>query len=108
MYNFSIMKKWLFSRLILLFSMTVISSCSVIQLGGSNYKLNLSRSHLTEIPDYVCNMTELTELNLHNNKIRRISPKIQNLKNLRKLIISSNEIDSLPDEIRILPNIEII
>lgn len=71
-------------------------------------KLNLSNSHLTEIPDYVWKLTDLRVLNLHNNKITKIPAEIKQLVNLEKLIISRNDLVELPEEIGELKNLEIL
>src|SRR5262245_27748716 len=87
------------------------SSCAVQSFVTSvknsrNGKLNLSHSHLTEIPSYVFEMKDLTVLNLHNNKIAEVPADIGKLVNLRKLILSRNDITSLPPEIGLLQNLE--
>ncbi len=85
--------------------------------------LDLSQQDLTEIPDSVFEMSNLTHLYLGNsftsypplsalresisvgpnaNRIKAISPEIEKLKNLRVLVICANKLESLPEQISTL------
>ncbi|MBK6526914.1 MAG: leucine-rich repeat domain-containing protein [Crocinitomicaceae bacterium] len=64
-----------------------------------NGKLDLSKSGLTEIPDYVFKLTELRCTNLHDNKITKFLDGIGNLVNLEKLIVSRNDLTYISPEI---------
>ena len=93
MHNFRCMFRVFQKTLLFTSLLLILGACQLFRSGPPEVKLNLSRKYLTEIPDYVFNITELTELNLHNNKLTSIPPEIKNLKNLKKLILSRNEID---------------
>ena len=93
-------------------SIPLFCQCSAISESISgikesrNGKLNLSHSHLTEIPSYVFKMTELKVLNLHDNKLTKIPAEIGQLVNLEKLVISRNDLIELPPEIGKLVNLK--
>ena len=61
--------------------------------------LYLSQSCLTDIPEEVWELTQLTELYVHYNDICEISPKIKNLTNLIRLDCHRNNLTTLPNEI---------
>lgn len=70
--------------------------------------LNLSFSKLTELPDFLCHLTNLTELDLAYNQLTELPEWLDSFTELTKLNVAGNSIDSLPDSLRHLPNLEII
>jgi hypothetical protein len=96
---------------VIFFSTLFLSSCGFYSSGSAlkssrNGKLDLSKSGLTEIPDYVFKLTELRVLNLHDNKITKIPDGIGNLVNLEKLIVSRNDLTYISPEIGKLINLK--
>ncbi len=69
-------------------------------------KIGINYKNLDEIPDYLCNLSELEELNLAHMQITTISPKIGKLKHLRILNLEDNKISVLPESIPSLVNLE--
>ena len=67
--------------------------------------LDLSQSCLTEIPEEVWELTQLTELYVYYNAICEISPKIKNLTKLKYLDFQNNDLSTFPVEICQLTNL---
>lgn len=91
-------------RLIPVIFISFLSSCGIQQAAtgikqARAGKLNLSHSHLTEIPSWVFDMPGLRVLNLHDNKIDSIPDDIGKLVNLEKLIVSRNNLTCISPEI---------
>jgi Leucine-rich repeat (LRR) protein/GTPase SAR1 family protein len=67
--------------------------------------LNLSVNQITEIPESIVNLTNLTSLDLRWNKITEIPDSIANLTNLTSLNLSVNQITEIPESIANLTNL---
>ena len=59
--------------------------------------LRVSSNELTELPDFICKLINLTELDISWNKLSALPNCIGNLKQLTKLTANSNELTSLPE-----------
>ncbi len=72
-------------------------------------KLYLYGMELIDIPIYLCELTNLTELFLHDNELTTLPDSIKNLINLKYLDISGNYINDKEQKriIKLLPNCEI-
>jgi predicted ATPase len=69
-------------------------------------KLDLSGQNLTEIPEEISKLENLTELDLSENQISEIPESISKLQNLISIDLSYNQIKWLPQWFLALPNIE--
>jgi hypothetical protein len=67
--------------------------------------LSAWRNHLTSLPDWLWQLTELRFLNLGENQIREISNDIARLVNLHTLDLGHNALTSLPESMGDLPNL---
>lgn len=92
-------------RLMPLFSISVITACSVYQEEGV---LVLEDKQLTQIPDSVFNITNLKSLRLYGNKLDSVSYRIGELIALEELYLGKNNLTFLPDEIGNLKNLKIL
>jgi internalin A len=72
------------------------------------HKLDLSGKGLTEIPEKIGNLTNLTTLFLYANRIERIPESIGNLTNLTILSLSGNQIKEIPDTISNLSKLKVL
>nr|WP_242039802.1 COR domain-containing protein [Anabaena sphaerica] len=68
-------------------------------------KLDLSRKNLTEIPEAIAKLTNLTQLYLNNNQITEIPEAIAKLTNLTQLVLYNNQITEIPEAIAKLTNL---
>ncbi|WP_242055776.1 leucine-rich repeat protein [Scytonema hofmannii] len=68
-------------------------------------ELDLSGQKLTEIPDAIAQLTNLTQLHLSNNEITEIPEAIAQLTNLTQLVLSINQITEIPEAIAQLTNL---
>ncbi|BAY21081.1 small GTP-binding protein domain-containing protein [Calothrix sp. NIES-2100] len=68
-------------------------------------KLDLSGQKLTEIPEAIAKLTNLTQLYLSYNPITEIPEAIAKLTNLTQLILSYNQITEIPEAIAKLTNL---
>ncbi|MEH1819016.1 MAG: leucine-rich repeat domain-containing protein [Nostoc sp.] len=68
-------------------------------------ELDLSRQELTELPEAIANLTNLTQLILYNNQITQIPEAIAKLTNLTQLSLSGNQITRIPEAIAKLTNL---
>ena len=69
--------------------------------------LDLSNKGLNKLPEYVLEMTELTELDISENNLEGALPsQIAKLKNLEKLDVSGNDMTGIPAEIGQLEKLE--
>jgi internalin A len=68
-------------------------------------KLDLSRQELTEIPEAIAKLTNLTQLDLRDNQITEIPEEIAKLTNLTQLDLSNNKITEIPEAIAKLTNL---
>jgi internalin A len=68
-------------------------------------KLDLSGKNLTEIPEAIAKLTNLTELDLYNNQITEIPEAIAKLTNLTRLALYNNQITEIPEAIAKLTNL---
>ncbi|MEH2307470.1 leucine-rich repeat domain-containing protein, partial [Nostoc sp.] len=68
-------------------------------------QLDLSFNPITQIPEAITNLTNLTELNLCSNKITQIPEAIAKLTNLTELNLCSNKITQIPEAIAKLTNL---
>ena len=62
--------------------------------------LVLSENELKKIPDSICELEKLEILNLNRNQIKILPRKIGNLNKLRYLFILNNPLDRLPTSLR--------
>lgn len=62
-------------------------------------EVHLTFLELTEIPDALWELTEITHLFLTGNNIEHIPDEIQRLKNLQYIDVSANKLTQLPDSI---------
>ena len=81
--------------------MSIDNALSVIQSIKSTQQkeVHLNFQELSEIPDALWELTEITHLFLTGNKIETIPDSIQQLTQLRYLDISANKLVRLPDSI---------
>jgi Leucine-rich repeat (LRR) protein len=94
--------------------------------------LMIRGTHITSLPDFICNLTHLTtlwissnnyintlpnnignlinlrELRLHSNNINTLPSTIGNLTQLSELMLSDNELNVLPDSFRNLRNLTLL
>ncbi|MBW4464489.1 MAG: leucine-rich repeat domain-containing protein [Pegethrix bostrychoides GSE-TBD4-15B] len=62
-------------------------------------------NQLTDLPDEIVNLTNLTELDLSSNRITQIPDSISRLSNLTKLYLWGNQLTEIPDSITQLSNL---
>lgn len=60
---------------------------------------DFSGARLTELPDWIGDLTDLTELNFNDNQLTQLPNSIGNLTNLTVLSLRGNRIHQLPDSI---------
>ncbi len=63
---------------------------------------------LTELPDSIGNLTNLTELYCYENQLTELPDSISNLINLTELCCSSNQLTELPDSMGNLTNLAML
>ncbi len=68
--------------------------------------LNAAYLDLKEVPEWVCDMTNIEVLNFDGNKIESLPDEIGNLKELRIFKFNSNKLVCLPDSICNLTKLE--
>jgi internalin A len=68
-------------------------------------QLNLSYNQITEIPEVVGKLSNLTQLNLRNNQITEIPEVVGKLSNLTQLYLSYNQITEIPEVVGKLSNL---
>jgi len=68
--------------------------------------LRVSSNELTELPNFICKLTNLTELDISWNKLSVLPSDIGNLKLLTKLSANSNNLTSLPESFCSLNKLE--
>jgi Leucine-rich repeat (LRR) protein len=61
--------------------------------------LNLSSNQLTTLPDSLGQLTQLTSLNLSSNKLTTLPDSLGQLTHLTELDLSSNQLTTLPDSL---------
>lgn len=75
----------------------------------SSYKeivyIDISSTNITELPEWIYDLTELEVLNIHDTRITHIDSRIGCLKSLKKIDISGTQIKQLPKDIRKLNNL---
>ena len=71
-------------------------------------KLDLSNKNLTEIPEAIAKLTNLTLLVLRNNEITEIPEAITKLTNLTYLNLNGNQITEIPEAIAKLTNLIVL
>ena len=71
---------------------------AVFDLKDLNF-LEISKAHLTAVPDTLSNLSNLTNLVIHNNFLTTLPLSIGGLKKLKLLDVSFNKLESLPEEI---------
>ena len=69
-------------------------------------KLYLQNNRLTELPEAVFDISNLTTLSVYANELRSLSPSVGKLKNLQYLNIDRNPISFYPVAILGLPRLE--
>jgi Leucine-rich repeat (LRR) protein len=62
-------------------------------------KLNLSDNQLMSLPDSLGQLTQLTKLNLSDNQLMSLPESLERLTQLTELDLSSNQLTSLPESI---------
>jgi len=62
-------------------------------------ELDLSFNELTLVPDWLGNLTALTELNLRDNQLASVPESLGNLSALSTLDLSSNQLASVPESL---------
>jgi hypothetical protein len=62
-----------------------------------DHYLRLNQLQLSELPDSIATVPDVTTLDLSNNRLRAISPAITRLESLRELYINANEMLSVPE-----------
>jgi|694.fasta_scaffold16559_12 GTPase SAR1 family protein len=67
--------------------------------------LNLSYNQLSKLPDSISLLQNLSRLDLANNQLSGLPDSIGNLENLSRLYLSSNQLSELPDSIGNLENL---
>ncbi|MDQ2100056.1 MAG: leucine-rich repeat domain-containing protein, partial [Tychonema bourrellyi B0820] len=67
--------------------------------------LNLWNNQITEIPEVVGKLSNLTELDLSNNQITEIPEVVGKLSNLTELYLSHNQITEIPEVVGKLSNL---
>ena len=70
--------------------------------------LYLSDNQLANLPESIGNLSNLTVLNLIENKITKLPESIGNLSNLSRLWLSNNQLTSLPTNITKLTNLNFL
>jgi Leucine-rich repeat (LRR) protein len=74
-----------------------------------NTKLDLSNKELTEVPIYVFDEVQLTELDLSYNQLQgSIQSQINNLTKLERLDLSNNKMTGVPAEVGQLTNLKFL
>ncbi|MEH2165442.1 MAG: COR domain-containing protein, partial [Nostoc sp.] len=68
-------------------------------------QLHLSYNQITQIPEVIANLTNLTQLHLSYNQITQIPEAIANLTNLTQLHLRNNQITQIPEAIANLTNL---
>jgi len=77
-------------------------------LSGEIEALDISKSHLTEIPREIFNYPNLKILIISNNNISQLPPEITRLKEMRHLDITGNKLLTVPKEIGMLKNLQFL
>ena len=80
------------------------SVCQLTQLQS----LYLSRNQLTNLPDSVCQLTQLRFLSLSYNQLTKLPESIGKLAQLQVLNVSSNQLTELPEFIGQLSQLQIL
>ncbi|MBD3350463.1 MAG: hypothetical protein GF364_03155 [Candidatus Lokiarchaeota archaeon] len=79
----------------------------IFELDLSSYKtLDLSKMHLTSIPENIRSLTSLETLDIRENRLNTIPDSIGSLKSLTNLNLRKNKLSSLPDSIGSLTSLE--
>lgn len=89
----------------------LLSGCSFLAPlnSGSPSSLDISGSGISQVPEYVYEMREITELNVSDNQIDgALQAEIRNLQNLEVLIASNNEMTGVPAEIGQLHKLRVL
>jgi Leucine-rich repeat (LRR) protein len=68
--------------------------------------LDLSNMNLTEVPESIGSLTQLTDFNLSNNELTSIPESIGSLTQLTWLYLCGNQLTSLPESIGFLTQLE--
>ncbi|MEH2112546.1 COR domain-containing protein, partial [Nostoc sp.] len=69
-------------------------------------QLHLRSNQITQIPEAIANLTNLTQLDFSYNQITQIPEAIAKLTNLTQLHLRSNQITQIPEAIESLPKLE--
>jgi internalin A len=74
-------------------------------LQSGSTELKLSNMELTELPDSLGQLTQLTKLDLSHNQLTALPDSLGQLTQLTKLDLSNNQLTSLPDSLGQLTNL---
>jgi internalin A len=71
-------------------------------------ELHLSYRNLTELPDEIIKLNNLTYLDLSHNRIKIFPRQLLKMPSLKKLVLNNNKIDKLPNKLDNLKSLEIL
>jgi Leucine-rich repeat (LRR) protein len=67
---------------------------------GQNLRtLILAHNKLTNIPEYISNLSNLTDLNINHNKITQLPTSLGQMRSLEVVTLRYNQLDTLPKEL---------
>src|SRR4051794_29047192 len=72
---------------------------------GYLIKLDLSRSHITQLPKQLGHLTHLQVLSLDSNQLTHIPPELGLLAKLQLLSLDNNQLTHIPPELGQLANL---
>lgn len=77
-----------------------------MDFSNSEYGDPKFKNRITEIPDEIINLKNLSNLNLKNNAVKHISTNFSHLSKVKKLNLENNDLTDLPEEIANMKNLE--
>lgn len=69
--------------------------------------LDLNKNHLSELPDWIWELTSLETLSVVNSRLSSLSEEIGNLRELRGLYVSDNNLKTVPCAIADLEHLKL-